>query len=108
MVLSDELFDIHVLPGLSEILVVVCGELDVATAPQLERILHEHAGTSIVIDCSQVSFLDAFSIGVLVSAQARQRELGVTLRLEHLQSQVERVFKVADVYTQLCGETLWR
>jgi anti-sigma B factor antagonist len=43
------------------------GELDVATAPELEQALRAASG-SVVIDCGALEFMDATGIGVLVRA----------------------------------------
>jgi anti-sigma B factor antagonist len=50
--------------------VSVTGELDVATAPELERVLAGLSGR-IVVDCSLLRFIDAGAIGTLVRASHR-------------------------------------
>jgi anti-sigma B factor antagonist len=54
--------------------VIVRGEIDVATAPQLREILREliQAGVhQIVLDCRQLDFLDSSGIGLLVATRKR-------------------------------------
>jgi anti-sigma B factor antagonist len=54
--------------------VIVRGEIDVATAPQLRETLHEliQAGVhQIVLDCRALDFLDSSGIGLLVATRKR-------------------------------------
>lgn len=69
-------------------LVRVCGEIDVATAPELhDRLLPlVRSGVGLVIlDLSEVSFCDASGLSVLVGMHRHAGVLGVTLRLTALQ-----------------------
>jgi anti-sigma B factor antagonist len=75
------------------------GEIDVATAPELRRELHQLAdrgATSIVVDLADVSFVDSSGLGVLVGMLKRVREdgRGCQLVLEHLQQPVRKVFDI--------------
>ncbi len=77
----------------------VSGEIDVATAPQLRRELHQLAddgATTIVVDLADVSFVDSSGLGVLVGMLTRVREdgRGCELVLEHLQEPVRKVFDI--------------
>jgi anti-anti-sigma factor len=47
--------------------VVVIGDLDLATAPQLEQALQKISG-SVIIDCRSLTFIEAAGIAVLVRA----------------------------------------
>ena len=55
--------------------VTIGGDLDVYTAPQLEKALAEHGsdGATLVLDLSRVHFIDSTALGVLVSALQRSR-----------------------------------
>ena len=77
----------------------VGGEIDVATAPELRRELHQLAdrgATSIVVDLAHVSFVDSSGLGVLVGMLKRVRDdgRGCQLVLEHLQEPVRKVFDI--------------
>ncbi len=53
--------------------VVIRGELDLATAPELEAALTERldAGQDVVVDLRELEFMDSTGLRVLVSAHAR-------------------------------------
>src|SRR5262245_2987030 len=53
--------------------VVIRGELDLATAPELERVIGEHldAGDDVVVDLRELAFMDSSGLRVLVAAHAR-------------------------------------
>jgi anti-sigma B factor antagonist len=78
---------------------VVGGEIDVATSPQLRRELHQlidQGATSIVLDLSEVTFIDSSGLGVLVGVLKRLREDGGdrALVLAGLQDPVRKVFDI--------------
>jgi anti-sigma B factor antagonist len=73
----------------------VSGEIDVDTGPQLrDHLLGLVAGGehNIVVDLSDVSFLDSSGLGVLVMAHKRIRTAGGTLRLAGCQPEVVSIF----------------
>ena len=53
--------------------VVIRGELDLATAPDLEATLSERldAGQDVIVDLRELAFLDSTGLRVLVAAHAR-------------------------------------
>ena len=53
---------------------VLRGELDLATAPQLEQAVAERldAGTDVVVDLRELAFMDSTGLRVLVTAHARK------------------------------------
>jgi anti-anti-sigma factor len=56
--------------------VVVRGELDLATAPELQAALSERldAGQDVVLDLRELAFLDSTGLRVLVATHARAEE----------------------------------
>ena len=73
------------------------GELDVNTAPelreQLARLIAEDA-RQIVIDLTEVSFVDSTALSVLVSALKRLRQADGDLELASPNPSVRRVFEI--------------
>jgi anti-anti-sigma factor len=53
----------------------VCGEIDMATAPDLERALAPHleAGGPVVVDLSAVSFIDSTALRALTNSALKMR-----------------------------------
>ena len=57
------------------------GELDLATAPELEQLVNERidAGDEVVVDLRPLEFMDSSGIRVLVAAHARAGRVGTRL-----------------------------
>jgi anti-sigma B factor antagonist len=80
-----------------ETVVSAAGELDVNTAPdlreQLARLIAD--GTRlVVVDLSEVSFVDSTALSVLVSALKRLRQANGDLELASPNPSVRRVFEI--------------
>ena len=68
----------------AEVVVTVCGELDISTAPQLENYLtslHESGEVRVVVDIGGVTFLDSTGIGLLLAASRASYAHGGQLRI---------------------------
>jgi anti-sigma B factor antagonist len=79
--------------------VVVRGEVDMATAPQLRDLLFElvEAGeTRISLDCRGLEFLDSSGIGVLIAVRKRLGDDG-SLTLEAPPAHVRKVLELTGV-----------
>lgn len=64
--------------------VVLDGEIDIATAPAIRRVLMaaiSGGNAHLAVDMSGVTFIGAAGIGVLVDAASRAREAGGSLSL---------------------------
>jgi anti-sigma B factor antagonist len=77
---------------------VVLGEIDVATSPQLRTelaALLANGARDITLEFEGVSFVDSSGLGVLVGAYKRLRdELNGSLRIVGAQSAVRKVFEI--------------
>ncbi len=78
---------------------VVChGEIDVATVPELDRVLRTliegHTGTTVRVDMAGVTFIDSSGLGVLVSALKRAREDQGTIVVDHIDGAPRKVFEI--------------
>jgi anti-sigma B factor antagonist len=82
--------------------VAVSGEIDVATAPQLQECLHSLiAGgkTTLILDLLSVTFLDSTALGVLVGALKRCREEGGDLHLVVTDPRIIKIFEITGLTT---------
>ena len=75
------------------------GELDIGTAPKLERALLENreAGDRVVLDLADLEFIDSTGLRVIVQAAAAAQQGRWELRLRHGRPAVRRVFEISGV-----------
>ena len=75
--------------------VAVAGEIDVATAPELERALHD-AGVAkrVVLDLSECAFIDSSGLRTLLGARSAAATAGGSLVLVVSDPGIMRVFEV--------------
>jgi anti-sigma B factor antagonist len=85
--------------------VVVRGEIDVATSPQLRNELNalvERGAHDITLEFAGVSFVDSSGLGVLVGTYKRLREDGVgSIRIVGAQPSVRKVFEITGLEAAL-------
>lgn len=84
--------------------VEVTGELDVYTAPALEDALGDLVDarrTDIVVDLSNVTFMDSTGLGLLIKALKWTREHDGTLRIVANSEKILKVFRVTGLDTVL-------
>jgi anti-sigma B factor antagonist len=75
--------------------VVVRGEVDIATSPVLRAELERLDGDApVVIDVTDMTFIDSSGLGVLVEFLKRRRESGTAMTLRGMQEPVRRVFEI--------------
>ena len=75
----------------------VRGDIDVATAGRLQDVIEPHMGPkqTIILDFSEVEFMDSASLHVLVQARGRLTENGGSLILRNPSSAEHRLLTVA-------------
>src|ERR1700727_624449 len=83
--------------GLDATWVHLGGELDVATAPQLEHTLGEPHLQSrlVVLDLRELAFIDAAGVRTIVDASIRARQAGRRLVLLRGLPNIDRMFTLA-------------
>jgi anti-sigma B factor antagonist len=84
-------------------LIIVRGEVDMATAPQLRDALNQvidSGSQRIVLDCRALEFLDSSGIGVLVAARNRLGDDGEIV-LDSPQAHVRKVLEITGVDSHL-------
>lgn len=75
----------------------VRGEVDVYTAPKLKAAVvetMEGGCVRLVVDLSEVGFMDSSGLGVLVSALKRTKDAGGALRLVCGDERVLKIFRI--------------
>jgi anti-anti-sigma factor len=83
--------------GLDAVWVHLGGELDIATAPQLESTLHEPQlqARLVVLDLRELAFIDAAGVRTIANASIRARQAGRRLVLLHGLPSVHRMFALS-------------
>jgi anti-sigma B factor antagonist len=88
-----------------DVLIVHCvGELDIATSPQLSEAVEATADSTrrVVVDLSEVSFLDSSALNALVHAQRTLESGDVSLRVvSPAEHPVRRVFEITHLAESL-------
>ena len=84
-------------PGSDRYVITVSGEVDLATSPELDLViiaaLDSGAG-SLVVDLTDVSFMDSSGLGVIVRGLKRCREADKDLDLVITNERVLKVFGI--------------
>lgn len=97
--------DIHVQGGPDVHHVRLGGELDLGTAHQLRDVLVQYVTSSVVLDLSDVSFLDSSGIGVLLSARERIAAEGRDLTIDHASETVRQVLSYSGLAWLMSADT---
>ena len=73
------------------------GDLDLNSVTDFKRSLDESIGKNqadIVIDCSQLRYIDSTGLGVLVSILKKVKEYGGTIKIKQLKPYLFKIFDV--------------
>ena len=86
--------------------VVLRGELDLATAPDLESALTElqEAGQDVAVDLRELAFMDSTGLRVIVAAHARAQDAGAAASSSCARGRgrpIERILDIAGVASVL-------
>jgi anti-anti-sigma factor len=74
------------------------GEIDIAAAPKLRADLDAEVapgGADLVVDCSELTFIDSSGLSVLLAVLRELQESGHALRLARTSNAIARVIQVA-------------
>ncbi len=86
-----------------EILVRLTGELDMYTSPtlqeRLEQLIAEAASQVVVLDLSQLTFIDSSGLSAMVMASRRLRDRGGELSLSGPSPAARRVLEITGIST---------
>jgi anti-anti-sigma factor len=89
------------------IVLALHGELDVAAAPQLEKLLDEvrrERHPHVLLDLNELSFVDSAGVSVLIKAKKEAEEDGSEFVLRRPTAQVHRVFALVGMVDWLAFE----
>ncbi len=82
--------------------VLLCGELDEHSASYtrltLDEIFDKPNFEKIIIDLSELSFMDSTGIGVLIGRYKRMREKDIPIYITNPSSHAEKIFKMTGLY----------
>jgi len=84
---------------------VIRGEVDLATYDEVSRLLHEHlevADGDLRIDLSEVTFFSAAGVRALLEAADVARRRGVALRIDRLSRSAVMVLSASGAWDRLC------
>jgi anti-anti-sigma factor len=86
-------------------LLVLHGELDIATAPELVEMLHRlrRQNHAVELDLAEVTFMDSTGLTTLIDAHVAAQNNGWTFSVRRASPAVRRVFELAGV-TRLLDE----
>jgi len=96
-------FDIGTVRRGEEIVLVIEGEIDIATAPLLDERLNDPdvaSARTVIVDLDRVTFMDSTGLRVLVS-HALAETNGMRLQLTRGSPQVQRLFAVSGMLDHL-------
>lgn len=105
MAIDPSGFSISTSEGDRRVVVTIRGELDLATAPELETALLERldAGQEVVLDLRELQFMDSSGLRVLVTAHARAADGGPRFAIVRplAGTEVAKILDIAGIEQQL-------
>lgn len=98
-----ETFWIDAVSCSSAVTVVVCGDIDLATAPEVDEHLQavERSSRDVVVDLTEVDFLDAAALRVLIASHRRLQAVGRRLAVRNASGIPQRVLGLAGLADML-------
>jgi anti-anti-sigma factor len=82
----------------------VSGELDLASAPELEQELQRAAADSaelVILDLRELQFIDSTGLGLLIKAHRQAESMGRKFAIVRGQSQVQRLLGLTGIDERL-------
>lgn len=83
--------------GGNEKLVILRGEIDIYSAPDFRENLFQVIGDckeDVVLDCSELSYIDSMGLGIMVAALKRARQNDSNVRIRNPKPNVKKLFKI--------------
>jgi anti-sigma B factor antagonist len=104
---TSEQLRIGVEPDPQGVRIRLVGELDLATSPELDRLLDELAGnghSQLLIDLTGVEFMDSTGLASILRALDAARHNGHRLSVRRGSPQVQRLFELTGIGDRLTFE----
>ena len=97
-------FTVQLQPHADAAVIVVSGELDIASAPELEQVLDQiqpEQTKLVIVDLRELEFMDSTGLSIIVRAHQRLAEEGCELTLVQGPPQVQRLLDLTGVAERL-------
>lgn len=82
--------------------VMLCGELDECssnyTRTTLDKLCSSQSFKQLVIDFSELNFMDSTGIGVLIGRYKKLKDRGIPIYIYNPNTTVEKIFKMSGLY----------
>lgn len=82
--------------------VLLCGELDECSASyvreELDKIFGSGIFKQVIIDLSELKFMDSTGIGVLIGRYKKMKDRHIPIFICNPSSQAEKIFKLSGLY----------
>ena len=91
-------FELRVVRSESRMHIAPTGELDIATAPQLEQAISEATSepvSELVLDLRELTFMDSTGLRTLAQANVKAEQAGTALSIWRGPRQIERVLEIS-------------
>lgn len=73
------------------------GEIDIYSAPDFKENLFQALGDckeDIVLDCSELNYIDSMGLGIMVAALKRVRQNNCNIRVRNPKPNVKKLFRI--------------
>jgi anti-sigma B factor antagonist len=74
--------------------VMIEGEINISTSPQLKKEMEKVANPKLVINLSKVGYVDSSGLATLVEILKKSRSKGGSMYLTHLSDKVRSLFEI--------------
>ena len=80
----------------------LCGELDEHCASYVRLVLDKHLSNSVcrqvILDLSELSFMDSTGIGVMIGRYKKMKERNIPIFISNPTSHIDKIFKMTAIY----------
>lgn len=82
--------------------IYVYGDIDehsaVSFRTYLDKVIDDEKFGAMIINMSEVDFMDSTGIGVILGRYKKLKKLGLPMYVEELNTQIDKVFRVSGLY----------